>query len=236
MARIRLYVDAPLGEGQAVPLPRAQAHYLFNVMRLGVGDALLLFNGRDGEWQGQIVEAGKRGGLVAPRTQTRPQSPAPDLWLAFAPVKKARMDFIVEKATELGVARLCPVITRRTQAERVRQDRIEAQVIEAAEQCGRLDLPQVDAPQALGAFLDGLTRPLLFAWERHAAAAPSFPEGPAAVLIGPEGGFAPEEAAQLLARPGTHAISLGPRILRADTAAVVALSLWHVRAGRGFSS
>ena len=145
MARIRLYVDHPLGQGQSVPLSRDQAHYLFGVMRLGVGDAVKLFNGEAGEWRAEVVEAGKRGGVLSCTHQTARQMMPPDLWLLFAPIKKARTDFIVEKAAELGVRRILPVQTRYTNADRIRQDRLQAHAVEAAEQCGGTFVPEVAA-------------------------------------------------------------------------------------------
>ena len=153
-AKIRLYVEQPLGEGQTVPLTRDQAHYLFGVMRQGVGDAVLVFNGRDGEWRGEVTEAGKRAGTLAVQAQTASQRNPPDLWLIFAPIKKARTDFIVEKATEMGAARILPVQTDFTNAERVRRDRLQAHAVEAAEQCGGTFVPRVCDLQKLGALLD----------------------------------------------------------------------------------
>ncbi|HEX9857421.1 MAG TPA: RsmE family RNA methyltransferase, partial [Paracoccaceae bacterium] len=142
-AKIRLFVDQPLGAGQPVPLTADQAHYLFGVMRLGRGALVLLFNGRDGEWRAGVAEAGKRGGVLVCETQTRPLQMPPDLWLLFAPIKKARTDFIVEKAAEMGAARIVPVQTQFTNAERIRQDRLQAHAVEAAEQCGGTFVPQV---------------------------------------------------------------------------------------------
>ncbi len=142
-AKIRLFVDQPLGPGQAVALNGDQAHYLFAVMRLGKGAAVLLFNGRDGEWRADVAEAGKRGGVLICDEQTRPLQMPPDLWLLFAPIKKARTDFIVEKATEMGAARIMPVQTRFTNSERIRQDRLQAHAVEAAEQCGGTFVPEV---------------------------------------------------------------------------------------------
>jgi len=143
MIKIRLHLDQPLAPGQPVPVSRDQAHYLFGVMRLGVGDAILAFNGRDGEWRATVTDAGKRGGEVTCVEQTRPVRMPPDLWLLFAPIKKARTDFIVEKATELGAARILPVQTDFTNAERIRQDRLQAHALEATEQCGGTWVPQV---------------------------------------------------------------------------------------------
>ncbi|MCG6883904.1 MAG: 16S rRNA (uracil(1498)-N(3))-methyltransferase, partial [Silicimonas sp.] len=153
-AKIRLCVDHPLGEGQSVALTREQAHYLFGVMRLGVGDAVLLFNGSDGEWRADVAEAGKRGGVLVCAEATAPQRQPPDLWLLFAPIKKARTDFIVEKAAEMGAARILPVQTEFTNAERIRRDRLQAHAVEAAEQCGGTYVPEVADIRKLGEVLD----------------------------------------------------------------------------------
>ncbi|MCZ4353467.1 16S rRNA (uracil(1498)-N(3))-methyltransferase [Roseovarius aestuarii] len=238
-AKIRLYVDHPLGSGQSVPLNRDQAHYLFGVMRLGVGAQVLLFNGHDGEWQAEVVQAGKRGGVLRADAQTRILQMPPDLWLLFAPIKKARTDFIVEKATEMGAARICAVQTAHTNADRIRQDRLQAHAIEAAEQCGGTYVPPVDDLQRLDRLLDGwnASRHILFCDEGLAGQAPALISDltstsvPWAILIGPEGGFSEAERARLHALPHAHAISLGPRILRADTAAVAALTLWQSALG-----
>ncbi|WP_113911363.1 16S rRNA (uracil(1498)-N(3))-methyltransferase [Roseovarius dicentrarchi] len=235
-AKIRLYVEQPLGQGQTVPLPAPQAHYLFGVMRQTVGAQVLLFNGTDGEWLAEVTEAGKKGGTLACLSLARPQQMPPDLWLLFAPIKKARTDFIVEKAAEMGAARICPVQTDFTNSERIRQDRLQAHAVEAAEQCGGTYVPPVDDLQKLGALLDGWNpaRQILFCDEAladgPAGALPDMP-GPWAILIGPEGGFSPAERARLAALPHAHATRLGPRILRADTAAVAALTLWQTRLG-----
>ncbi len=229
-SKVRLFVDHPLGQGQTVPLSQGQGHYLFNVMRLPVGAVVSLFNGRDGEWDGVVAQAGKRGALVC-EGQTRPLVPPPDLWLMFAPVKKARTDFIVEKAVEMGAARIMPVLTDFTNAERVRGDKMLAHVIEAAEQCGATALPVVDEPVKLGRVLDGWdpTRRLMFCDEAMIgqASALSGDRGPWAILIGPEGGFSDGERDRLRGLPFAHPVSLGPRILRAETAAVAAMTLWQ---------
>ena len=212
-----------------------QANYLFNVMRLVAGDAVLLFNGQDGEWRATVQQAGKRAGTLLCQTQTAPLRLPPDLWLIFAPIKKARTDFIVEKAVELGAARVIPVQTRYTN-ERIRGDKLQAHAMEAAEQCGATFVPQV-------ADLVPLDR-LLASWppERHLLwcdearlgdpVALSGARGqPWAILIGPEGGFSPDEQALLRGLPQVVPLSLGPRILRADTAAVAALTLWQATLG-----
>ena len=234
-AKIRLYVDQPLGPGQAVPLSADQAHYLVGVMRLGPGTGFLLFNGRDGEWRAELEVAGKRGAVARCQAQTRPLQMPPDLWLMFAPIKKARTDFIVEKAVELGVARILPVQTRHTNSERIRQDRLQAHAIEAAEQCGATFVPEVTELQHLDKLLSQWPGDRRICWCDETAlgrpATLTAAEGPAAILIGPEGGFSAEEAQRLRARPGVTPLSLGPRILRADTAAVAAITLWQAACG-----
>ncbi|SEM69133.1 16S rRNA (uracil1498-N3)-methyltransferase [Loktanella fryxellensis] len=237
---VRLYVDHPLGAGQTVPLDRDRALYLFAVMRLGVGDRLTLINGRDGAWSALVAEASKRGGVLAVDAQTAPQVTPPDLWLMFAPIKKARTDFIVEKAVEMGASRILPVVTDYTN-ERARQDKLQAHAVEAAEQCGGTFVPPVDPVARLAAVLDGwgtgadtTERRILFCDEGlvgQPADLSGLAPGPWAVLIGPEGGFSPAERARLQAMPQAQAVSLGPRILRADTAAVAALTLWQVALG-----
>ena len=237
-AKVRLYVEHSLGPGQPVPLTRDQAHYLFGVMRLGVGAPVALFNGRDGEWMAEVAEAGKRSGTLEARAQSAPLRAPPDLWLLFAPIKKARTDFIVEKATELGAARIMPVQTDFTNAERVRQDRLQAHAVEAAEQCGGTVVPEVCDLQKLDKVLASWPedRQLLFCDEAQAGQAQVLPSGGAtdggwAILIGPEGGFSAVERKRLAALDFAHTISLGPRILRADTAAVAAITLWQQTMG-----
>jgi 16S rRNA (uracil1498-N3)-methyltransferase len=235
-AKIRLHLDQALGPGQSLPLPEPQAHYLFGVMRQGPGAEVLVFNGRDGEWLARVTAAGKRGGTLACVARTRPQSAAPDLWLVFAPVKKARTDFIVEKAVELGAARIVPVQTEFTNSERVRQDRLQAHATEAAEQCGALAVPAVADLVPLERLLAGWDagRRILWADESRAGPAETLAgatPGPWAVLIGPEGGFSLAERARLRALPFVLPVALGPRILRADTAACAALVLWQSALG-----
>jgi 16S rRNA (uracil1498-N3)-methyltransferase len=232
--RIRLFVTGDLGPGGEVALSADQAHYLFAVMRQERGARIAIFNGRDGEWLAEVVEVGRRSGRLAVREPGQPQRRPPDLWLLFAPIKKARTDFIVEKATELGAARIQPVFTRLTNAERLRADRLRAHAVEAAEQCGETYVPELADPVKLGALLDGWdpARRLMFCDETRAALPASATlaaagAGPWAVLIGPEGGFAPEESRRLNALPYVVPVTLGPRILRADTAAVAALTLWQ---------
>lgn len=236
--KIRLFVEAALGPDAEVTLDAAQAHYLFAVMRLGTGDRVAIFNGRDGEWLAEVAAAGKRSGRLAVVAAGQPQRVPPDLWLLFAPIKKARTDFIVEKAAELGAARIQPVFTRFTNAERLRPERLRAHAVEAAEQCGETYVAEVGEPVRLAALLDGWdpARRIMFCDESRAArpAAEALAEearGPWAILIGPEGGFAPEEAARLRAMPGVLPVTLGPRVLRADTAACAALAIWQAALG-----
>ncbi|MGY6548073.1 MAG: 16S rRNA (uracil(1498)-N(3))-methyltransferase [Roseinatronobacter sp.] len=240
-AKIRLFVEQPLGDGQAVALPQPQAHYLATVLRKGPGTPVALFNNRDGEWRAELVDIGKRGARARCLVQTVPQRLPPDLWLVFAPIKKARTDFIVEKAAELGAARIVPVQTDFTNSERIRQDRLQAHAVEAAEQCGGTFVPEVAALQPLARLLDHWPsgRALVHADESLATGGAArvppvprpLPAAPVAILIGPEGGFSRPERDRLRAMPGVHPISLGPRILRADTAAVAALSLWQSQQG-----
>ncbi|VDS07375.1 Ribosomal RNA small subunit methyltransferase E [Paracoccus haematequi] len=236
MARIRLFIDHPLGTGQPVPLDAAQAHYLGGVMRLSPGAVIEVFNGRDGAWSARIASAGKRGGSLDVLEQTAPQRNPPDLWLVFAPIKKARTDFIVEKAAEMGAARILPVQTEFTNSERIRQDRLQAHAVEAAEQCGGTFVPAIADLAPLPRLLDGWDASRRILWADEAMAGPAdtlagLPRGPWAILIGPEGGFSDAERARLRALPFVNRISLGPRILRADTAAVAALALWQAALG-----
>jgi 16S rRNA (uracil1498-N3)-methyltransferase len=216
-----------------VALSTDQAHYLFAVMRLAKGAAVLLFNGRDGEWRADVAEAGKRGGILVCDTQTKPLQMPPDLWLVFAPIKKARTDFIVEKAAEMGAARIIPVQTRFTNSERIRQDRLQAHAVEAAEQCGGTFVPEVADLVALDRLLAAWPADRRIMWcDEHLVGARDAlmmggVAGPWAILIGPEGGFAEAEQARLRAMPQVVPVSLGPRILRADTAAVAAMALWQ---------
>src|SRR5262245_30051338 len=228
----RLFVEADLAEGGTVACTPAQTNYLRNVLRLGPGDAILVFNGRDGEWRAELAEAGRRATALMVCVQVRPQKGGPDVDCLFAPLKRARLDYMVEKATEMGAARLRPVLTRRTVAERVNLDRMRAHTIEAAEQCGILRLPEVRAPEPLERVVAewDAARPLIFCDEDVTETCPftalaRIPPGPVAVLIGPEGGFDPTERELLSTQPFVTRISLGPRILRADTAAVASLAL-----------
>ena len=230
----RLYVETPLGAGVRVELDAAQANYLGNVMRLKEGDQLLIFDGMSGEWLAEIAEAARKRMTLSVGEPTRPQESAPDLWLAFAPVKKGRVDWLVEKSVELGVARLLPVVTQRTIVDKLNLDRMRAHIIEAAEQCGRTALADIDEPVRLDAFLKqrDFARTLYFADETGGEpAATAFQSGPSMILTGPEGGFTPEEAAAVRSAPNSRAISLGPRILRAETAALAAVAAWMSTAG-----
>jgi 16S rRNA (uracil1498-N3)-methyltransferase len=242
----RVYLDAPLTAGQAVPFDRAQANYLLNVLRLKPGDELLLFNGRDGEWQAQLAGAGKRAPSAVIGERRREQPRPSDLHFLFAPLKHARLDYLVQKAVEMGASHLQPVLTRHTQVARVNVERMRANVIEAAQQCGILTLAEVADPVAFKVAIAApdAGRLLVFCDEDAevqdpvAALAAARPQAnamlpaetaraglPLAVLIGPEGGFAEEERAALLKRPNVVRLALGPRILRADTATVAALAL-----------
>jgi 16S rRNA (uracil1498-N3)-methyltransferase len=228
----RLFVDAPLGSGGTVELERDQSNYIGNVLRLSAGDTILVFNGRDGEWQASIAGK-KRPDQLAITVQTRPQGRLGDLTYVFAPLKHARLDYMVQKAVEMGASRLQPVLTRFTQVSRVNLERMRANVIEAAEQCGILTLAAVEEPLPLERFLNARSaeRLLVFCDEATEVADPlkalrgENPTHGLDVLIGPEGGFAADERALLLRQARTLRISLGPRILRADTAGVAALAL-----------
>ncbi|WP_134678493.1 16S rRNA (uracil(1498)-N(3))-methyltransferase [Paracoccus ravus] len=236
MAKIRLFIDHPLALGQGIALSSDQAHYLSSVMRQGPGDEILLFNGRDGEWLARIERLAKRNGEVAPVAQTAPQMNPPDLWLLFAPIKKARTDFIVEKAAEMGAARILPVQTEFTNSERIRQDRLQAHAIEAAEQCGGTYVPEVTDLTPLSRLLDRWDAGRRILWADESRVGPArtlagLSQGPWAVLIGPEGGFSDSERRRLSGMDCVTPISLGPRILRADTAAVASLALWQSELG-----
>jgi len=234
----RLYVPVPLAAGSVVAASPEQAHYLRSVLRMAAGDELLVFNGEHGEWRVRLEPEGKRGARLHLLEQTRVQESGPDIDYLFAPLKRSRLDYMVQKAVEMGVSELRPVMTRRTVAERVNLHRMRANAIEAAEQCGVLHVPAIREPTELGRVLDhwDASRPLIFCDEAARIADPLKALGrlrskslgsPTAValLIGPEGGFSPEERQRLLSLPFVAAISLGPRIMRADTAAVAALAL-----------
>jgi 16S rRNA (uracil1498-N3)-methyltransferase len=234
----RLFVKFKLEAGLEGELDKDQTHYLGNVLRLKQGERLLLFNGHDGEWCAELSAIGRKAARVRIEHQTRPQKEGPDLHYLFAPLKRARLDYMAQKATEMGVSALCPVITRHTVAERVKTERLLANAIEAAEQCGILRVPEVGEPEKLTKLLDAWDeeRLLIFADEGAAQASPlealkTCRPGPLAVLIGPEGGFDREERANLLAKAFVLPISLGPRVMRADTAAVAALALVNAALG-----
>lgn len=239
---IRLFVEASLSPGARFALSREQSHYLTNVMRQKTGAPVLLFNGRDGEWQGKIEEIAKRETTLSVEQQTKQQQTEPDLWLAFAPIKKARLDFIAQKATELGVSHMVPVMTRRTIVDRVKTDRMIANAVEAAEQCERLTVPTVGdinkLDQLLNAWPKG--RHLMFCDEdlsgkpAHVALSETADKdnpGAWGILIGPEGGFDDTERQMIWSHPSCVPVSLGPRVLRADTAAMAAISLWQSALG-----
>jgi len=228
----RLFVDAPLAAAQDVALAPEQAHYLRNVMRLADGTEVLAFNGRDGEWLSRVSASGKRGAALRPEKQIRPQPATLGPTYAFAPLKQARLDYMVQKAVEMGVSRLWPVLTQFTQVNRMNMDRMRANAIEAAEQCGILALPAIEEPVSFQKWISSLPGNLQIVFCDEDSDRSSSGEvlknskaSELAVLVGPEGGFSPEERKELLARSNVIRLSLGPRILRADTAAVAALAL-----------
>ena len=228
----RLFVRATLADETRIDLDAGQANYLGNVMRLGEGAEVLLFDGRSGEWLGRVGEAGKKRMALTVGRQTREPEDIPDIWLAFAPVKRTQTDWLVEKATELGAAKLIPVMTQRTIAERVKLERLEAIAIEAAEQCGRTRLPEIVQPVSLAQLLKEEARTLYFADEQGGEpVASAFKQGAATILTGPEGGFTNEERAKIRAVEDAVPISLGPRILRAETAALASLAAYMALAG-----
>jgi len=230
----RLFVDQVLAAGMTLTLDGGQANYLGNVMRLKAGDPVRLFDDRTGEWIAEMADAGKRSVTLRLTGKLREREGVPDLWLLFAPIKKGPIDWLVEKATELGAARLQPVITHRTIVDRLNLDRLRANMIEAAEQCDRTTLPELREPVKLPSLLKNWneSRALLFADETGGLPIAEIARaGPTAILIGPEGGFTPEERAAIRATPGATAIALGPRILRAETAAAAAISAWMSAAG-----
>ena len=242
MSVLRLFVETDLAADGEVPLAEAQAHYLRQVMRRTEGAELLLFNGRDGEWRARLATSGKKAASAEIVERTREQTAEPDLWLCFAPVKRARIDYVAEKATELGASVLQPVLTRHTIVERVNIERLHANAVEAAEQTERLSVPEVRAPMDLGHLLGGwpAERRLLMCDEtgggRPIAEVLSQLDtasriAPWAILIGPEGGFADSELAAVRRMKNVTSVGLGPRILRADTAALAALACWQALVG-----
>ena len=238
----RLFVDAALGAGEEVRLVDERVHYLRHVLRLESGAAVDLFNGRDGEWRSSLVAVAKAQATLVVGQQLRPPAAGPDLWLIFAPIKRARIDGVVEKATELGVAALLPVVTQHTAVERVKTERLRTIAVEASEQCERLSVPEVREPVTLGKLLAawpvarrlllcaeaGAARPIAEALQSHVN-----DTAPWAVMIGPEGGFARSELDALVKLPFVMPVGLGPRILRADTAALAALACWQAILGDG---
>jgi 16S rRNA (uracil1498-N3)-methyltransferase len=240
--KTRLYVDAPLAAGASVALAPEQAHQLRNVLRLGRGEAVALFNGRDGEWRAELVELTKKGGTAQATERLREQTAEPDIWLVFAPIKRGRVDWLVEKAVELGAARLLPVITAHTQVERVRLERLQAHAREAAEQCERLAMPPVAEPVTFEALLAGWPQDrLLLYGDETGGGAPltdvlaglgaADRAAPWAVLVGPEGGFAGRELDALRNLQFARGVGLGPRVLRADTAGLALLACWQAWLG-----
>jgi 16S rRNA (uracil1498-N3)-methyltransferase len=242
----RLYIEAPLAAGTMLPLDRNQSNYLANVLRRNNGDPVLVFNGHDGEWRAQVAKAARKGIALAVAEQTRPQTAPADLHYLFAPLKQARLDYLVQKAVELGVSRLVPVLTQHGQVARLNLDRIRANAIEAAEQCGILNLPEIAAPVPLARLLAEwvperllvfcdedapLADPVKVLEEARGSTPPLLGAMPVSVLVGPEGGFSKDERAALVKLPNLVRLSLGPRILRADTAAVAVLALVQATLG-----
>ena len=233
----RLFIEAPLEGESPVPLDRGQAHYLLNVLRLADGATVLAFNGRDGEWRTALRVAGKRDAALVPQMRVREQTTVPDIDLLFAPLRRERLDYVVQKAVEMGAGRIRPVVTARTQGAKLKMERLRANAGEAAEQCGWLDVPEVTEPEPLDVVLDGWDgRALVFCDEGADGSTPlgalaDVSRGPVGVLVGPEGGFDERERERLLALPFVTALPLGPRILRADTAVVAAMALVQATMG-----
>jgi 16S rRNA (uracil1498-N3)-methyltransferase len=235
----RLYIDAPMHSGADLTLDKAQSNYLVSVLRMRAGDGLLVFNGRDGEWRAQLTAPERKGAVLTLLEQTRAQPARGHITLAFAPLKQARLDYMVQKAVEMGAAHLVPVLTHRTQVARLNSERLSANIIEAAEQCGVLAVPTFAHEVKLAAFMSALDpqTSVIFCDEFADVASPlealrPVPPGSAvAILIGPEGGFDESERQMLLARAGVIRLSLGPRILRGDTAVVAALAAVQMALG-----
>lgn len=242
MSKIRLYVDYALGSGGVITLDKEQSHYLVSVMRVNVGQQVTLFNGRDGEWQASVSDAHKKHANLTIESQSRCQDKEPDLWLVFAPIKKGRLDFMVQKATEMGASHLVPMMTDYTNLDRMKEERLRANVLEAAEQCDRLQVPTLSDLRQLESVLKEWPdeRMIMFcdedlsgmsATEALAAADTKGSPKPWGIFIGPEGGFSPSEREMIKAHKNCVVVSLGPRILRADTAAIAAMSLWQTALG-----
>ena len=232
----RLFIDTMLEDDGEIVIDAAQANYLVRVLRLKAGAQVKLFDNRTGEWLAELSHIGKRDAIVRVEGHLRPRETVPDLWLCFAPIKKGRIDWLVEKACELGIARLVPVKTQRTVVDKIKSSRLQSHIIEAAEQCERTSLPELTDLMSLDTLLSDwpAERQLYYAAERgggSAVSAVSGEAGPAAILIGPEGGFTDEEDEKIRAVTASKPISLGPRILRADTAAITAISLWMAHQG-----
>ncbi|MFD1612875.1 16S rRNA (uracil(1498)-N(3))-methyltransferase [Sphingomonas tabacisoli] len=230
----RLFIDQPLADGMELRIEGGQAHYLLSVMRMKAGGAVKLFDDRTGEWLGEVAQTGKRDLIVRIAARLRDREAVPDLWLCVAPIKRGRIDWVAEKASELGVARLVPVATRRAVVDKLNAERLRAHMIEAAEQCERTALPEIADMVSLDALLRDwpAERALFFADEEGGTPlAQAIRPGPAAILIGPEGGFDPAEREAIRAVSAAVPISLGPRILRAETAAIAAVSVWMAAAG-----
>lgn len=226
----RLFVDEAITPGATLMLPPAQSHYLAGVMRLKPGDTVRLFDDRTGEWTATLTDIGRKYVQVTIGDPVAPREAVPDLWLCAAPIKRGRIDWVAEKACELGVAKLLPVLTRRTVVDKLNLERLRAHMIEAAEQCGRTALPQLDSPMPLSKLLESWPeeRQLVFCDEEGGVSMrDALRPGPAAVLIGPEGGFDAGERERIRSMPQAVGVSLGPRVLRADTAAVAAVALWQ---------
>lgn len=231
---IRLYVDHPLGAGQSVPLTRKQSHYLFTVMRKGLGERLQIFNGTDGEWLAEVSNSSKKAGYLQCEKRSKQQLLPPDLWLMFAPLKKSRSELVVEKATEMGAQKIMPVKTDFTNFDHIRKERLQSQAVEAAEQCGGTYVPEIPELQKLTKVLSNWDeRKIMFCDETISGKSISLPniEAPWAILVGPEGGFSAREREMLMDMPQVERVTLGPRILRAETAAVAALTLWQFTMG-----
>ena len=231
---IRLYVDHPLGAGQSVPLTSKQSHYLFTVMRKGLGERLQIFNGTDGEWLAEVSNSSKKTGYLQCEKRFKQQLLPPDLWLMFAPLKKSRSELVVEKATEMGAQKIMPVKTDFTNFDHIRKERLQSQAVEAAEQCGGTYVPEIPELQKLTKVLSNWDeRKIMFCDETISGKSIVLPNiaAPWAILVGPEGGFSSREREMLMDMPQVERVTLGPRILRAETAAVAALTLWQFTMG-----